>query len=106
MCHRIDFRSVFGAVLPMNSGKTVLAQVLAGLCSKEFSRCGARYLMLRDTPALSAYGHFATIVFVQLTYRQSLRDIEVCLNARRSLLYHAGIRDVRSQLPVAIMAVG
>ena len=44
--------------------------------------------MRRDTPALSAYDHFAAMVFAQLTYR----DIEVCLNARRSLLYHAGIR--------------
>lgn len=76
----------------MNSGKTVLAQVLAGLSSKEFSRCAARYPMVRDTPALSAYDHFATMVFAQLTYRESLRDIEVCLQARRALLYHAGIR--------------
>ncbi len=76
----------------MNSGKTVLAQVLAGLGGKEFSRCAARYPMRRDTTALSAYDHFATMVFAQLTYRESLRDIEACLNARRSLLYHAGIR--------------
>lgn len=76
----------------MNSGKTVLAQVLAGLGGKEFSRCAARYPMRRDTTALSAYDHFATMIFAQLTYRESLRDIEACLNARRSLLYHAGIR--------------
>lgn len=48
--------------------------------------------MRRDTPALSAYDHFATMVFAQLTYRESLRDIEVCLNARRALLYHSGFR--------------
>lgn len=76
----------------MKSGKTVLAQILAGLSGEEFSRCAKRYPMKRDTPALSAYDHFATMVFAQLTYRESLRDIEVCLNARRSLLYHAGIR--------------
>lgn len=76
----------------MNSGKTVLAQVLAGLDSKDFYRCASRYPMPRDTPALSAYDHFATMIFAQLTYRESLRDIEACLNARRSLLYHAGIR--------------
>lgn len=76
----------------MNSGKTVLAQVLAGLDSKDFFRCAKRYPMSRDTPALSAYDHFATMIFAQLTYRESLRDIEVCLNARRPLLYHAGIR--------------
>ena len=76
----------------MNSGKTVLAQVLTGLSGKEFSRCAARYPMRRGTTALSAYDHFVTMVFAQLTYRESLRDIEACLNARRSLLYHAGIR--------------
>jgi hypothetical protein len=76
----------------MNSGKTVLAQILAGLSGEEFSRCAKRYPMSRDTRALSAYDHFATMVFAQLTYRESLRDIEVCLNARRPLLYHAGIR--------------
>jgi len=76
----------------MNSGKTVLAQILAGLSGEEFSRCAKRYPMSRDTPTLSAYDHFATMVFAQLTYRESLRDIEVCLNARRALLYHAGIR--------------
>lgn len=70
----------------------MLAQILAGLSGEEFSRGAKRYPMIRDTRALSAYDHFATMVFAQLTYRESLRDIEACLNARRSLLYHAGIR--------------
>jgi len=48
--------------------------------------------MSRDTPALSAYDHFAVMVFAQLTYRESLRDIEACLGSRRRLLYHSGIR--------------
>lgn len=76
----------------MNSGKTVLAQILAGLSSEEFSRCAKSYPMDRDTPALSAYDHFAAMVFAQLTYRESLRDIEACLNSRRRVLYHSGIR--------------
>ena len=76
----------------MNSGKTVLAQILAGLTGEEFSRCAKRYPMPRDTPTLSAYDHFATMVFAQLTYRESLRDIEACLGSRRRLLYHSGIR--------------
>ncbi|MDR1009961.1 MAG: DUF4372 domain-containing protein, partial [Opitutaceae bacterium] len=41
---------------------------------------------------MSAYDHFAAMIFAQLTYRESLRDIEACLNARRSLLYHSGFR--------------
>jgi hypothetical protein len=76
----------------MHQGRTVLAQILDGLDPKEFSRCAGRYAMPRETPALSAYDHFAAMVFAQLTYRESLRDIEVCLGARRRLLYHSGIR--------------
>jgi len=55
----------------MDSGKTVLAQILAGLGNKEFPRCEKRYPMPSDTPALSAYDHFAVMVFAQLTYRES-----------------------------------
>ena len=76
----------------MNHGRTVLAQILDGLAVKEFARCAARYPMSRETPALSPYDHFATMIFAQLTYRESLRDIEACLRSRRRVLYHAGIR--------------
>ena len=76
----------------MNFGKTVLIQVLGGLTGEEFARCARMYPMLRDTPALSAYDHFVAMVFAQLTHRESLRDIEACLAARRSVLYHSGIR--------------
>jgi hypothetical protein len=48
--------------------------------------------MVRETTALSAYDHFAVMVFAQLTYRESLRDIEACLGSRSRLLYHSGIR--------------
>ena len=76
----------------MNSGKTVLAQILDGLHLEQFQRCVRRHPMARETPALSAYDHFAVMVFAQLTYRESLRDIEICLGSRRRLLYHSGIR--------------
>ena len=76
----------------MNHGRTVLAQILSGLDGKEFSRSAQRYPMVRETPALSAYDHFAVMVFAPLTYRESLRDIQACLGSRRRLLYHAGIR--------------
>lgn len=78
----------------MNAGKTVLAQLLEGVHPEQFRRCAARYPMPRNTPALSAYDHFVAMVFAQLTYRESLRDIEACLRSRRSLLYHSGIRGV------------
>ena len=67
----------------MHHGRTVLAQILDGLETKQFARCAQRYPMRRDTPALSAYDHFAVMVFAQLTYREGLRDIEACLGSRR-----------------------
>lgn len=75
----------------MNPGKTILAQILDGLHPEQFRRCAQRYPMQRDTPALSAYDHFAAMVFAQLTCRESLRDIEACLGSRRRLLYRSGI---------------
>lgn len=76
----------------MNHGTTVLAQILGGLHPEHFRRCAQRWPMKRETPSLSAYDQFATMVFAQLTYRESLRDIEACLASRRRELYHAGIR--------------
>ncbi len=76
----------------MNHGCTVLAQILTGLDPKEFHRCASRHPMARETPSLSAYDHFAVMVFAQLTYRESLRDIQACLGSRPRLLYHSGIR--------------
>jgi len=78
--------------LRVNFGRTVLAQILDGLDPKEFRRCAERHPMARETPSLSAYDHFAVMVFAQLTYRESLRDIEACLGSRLRLLYHSGIR--------------
>jgi hypothetical protein len=80
------------AVFRVNTGRTVLTQILHGISGEEFARCARRYPMLRDTPALSPYDHFAIMVFAQLTYRESLRDIEACLQSRRQMLYHSGIR--------------
>jgi hypothetical protein len=76
----------------MNPGKTILAQILEGLHPEEFRPCASQYPALRHTHALSAYDHFTAMIFAQLTRRESLRDIEACLNARRNLLYHSGIR--------------
>lgn len=76
----------------MNQGKTVFAQLMKGLDSKEFARCAASYPTVRKTHQLSTYDHFAALVFGQLTFRVSLRDIEACLCARPKLLYHSGIR--------------
>ena len=76
----------------MNHGKTVFAQILAGLHQQEFGRCAAKFPTTRRTHQLAPYEHFAAMVFGQLTFRVSLRDIEACLSARPKLLYHSGIR--------------
>jgi Domain of unknown function (DUF4372) len=78
-----------------------LAQILDGLDPKEFRRCAERHPMARETPALSAYDHFAVMVFAQLTYRESLRDIEACLSSRPRLLYHSGIRGTLKRCNLA-----
>lgn len=87
----------------MNSGRTVLAQLLAGLDRTEWERCERRHGLGRRNAAFSSYDHFVTMVFAQLTYRQSLRDIEACLNALPERRYHAGIRGrvTRSNLAYA-----
>lgn len=85
----------------MNHGRTVLAQLLDAIGSKEFERIARRYPMKRDTPAFSAYDHFATMIFSQLTFRESLRDLEACLGARQSLLYHSGIRGRPTRTNIA-----
>jgi hypothetical protein len=77
----------------MNSGKTALAQLIAGLGNEELSRYASRNPIPRDTPALSASDHCAVIVFAYLRYRESLRDLEACLLSRCRLLYHSGIRS-------------
>ena len=76
----------------MNNAPTVFAQIMAGLDATELARATARFPMPRASKTLRAYDHFAAMVFAQLTYRESLRGIEACLNARPALAYHMGIR--------------
>jgi hypothetical protein len=76
----------------MNNAPTVFAQIMAGLDATELARASAQFPMPRASKTLRPYDHFAAMVFAQLTYREGLRGIEVCLNSRPSLSYHMGIR--------------
>jgi hypothetical protein len=76
----------------MNSGPTVFSQVMAGLNDMELARASARHPMPRASRSLSAYDHFAAMVFAQLTSRESLRGIEACLRGRPAAAYRMGIR--------------
>ncbi len=74
----------------MNQGRTVFAQLISFVSHNEFNRCVARYNGNKSVRSFSCWDQFLTMAFAQLTYRESLRDIEVCLAAQRQKLYHAG----------------
>jgi len=77
----------------MNEGRTVFTQLLDFLPKYEFDKCVARYNGNFRARRLPAYEHFLILAFAQLTWRESLRDIETCLTALGPKLYHAGIRQ-------------
>lgn len=76
----------------MNSGRTVFAQLMDLLPLAEFRRCAERYQGDYKVQSFSCLDQFLCLAFAQLTYRESLRDIETCLRAHRSQLYHMGFR--------------
>ena len=75
----------------MNEGRTVFAQLMGELPKYEFDKCVRRYRGDHRVRSLSSYEQFLVMGFAQLTYRESLRDIETCLRALGSRLYHSGI---------------
>src|SRR5712691_2590605 len=75
----------------MNEGRTVFSQLLDCLPKYEFDKCVQRYRGNFRVRKLSSYEQFAVLAFAQLTYRESLRDIETRLRALGSKLYHSGI---------------
>lgn len=76
----------------MNVGRTVFAQLMELLPLREFHRCVERYDGDYRVQHFTCLDHFLCLAFAQLTYRESLRDIEACLRAQPSKLYHMGIR--------------
>ena len=77
----------------MNSGRTVFAQLIEHLPHKEFHKCVARYRGNRYAKNFSCWDQYLAMAFAQLTYRESLRDIETCLGAVGGKLYHMGFRS-------------
>ncbi len=76
----------------MNQGRTVFSQLISFLPDREFRRCVERYrgdLRLRD---FTCWNQYLAMAFAQLTYRESLRDIEACLGSLQGKLYHLGFR--------------
>lgn len=76
----------------MNTGKTIFSQLMDFLPLYEFRQCVKRYDGDHKVQSFSCLDQFLCMAFAQLTYRESLRDIEACLRAAHSKLYHMGIR--------------
>ena len=85
----------------MNSGKTVFAQVLEHVPRYEFDKAVKRYRGHYRLHRFSCYDQFLCLAFAQLTYRESLRDIETCLNSQHDKLYHIGFRGAVSRSTLA-----
>ncbi len=76
----------------MNAGQTIFSQLLDFLPTHEFNRCVRRYRGNYRVRQFSCRDQFLCMAFAQLTYRESLRDIETCLRSMSHKLYHAGFR--------------
>ena len=77
----------------MNSERIVFAQLMDHLPLKAFHRCVKRYKGEHKVRSFSCFDQFLCLAFAQLTYRESLRDIEACLGAAGPKLYHMGFRS-------------
>jgi IS4 transposase len=85
----------------MNLSKLVFAQVTEHLPRATFRRCVARYGGAHKVKSFSCLDQYLCMAFAQLTYRESLRDIEACLRAQQKKLYHMGIKSRVSRSTLA-----
>jgi len=85
----------------MNIGKTVFAQLMEFFPSYEFRKCVERYDGNYKVISFTCLDQFLCMAFAQLTYRESLRDIEACLRGAKPKLYHMGIRGKVSRNTIA-----
>ena len=85
----------------MNSGKTIYAQLMEFLPIHAFRKCVKRYNGNYKIKRFSCWDQFLCMAFAQLTYRESLRDIQACLRASQQKLYHMGIRGKVSRNTLA-----
>jgi hypothetical protein len=85
----------------MNAGRTVFSQIMDFLPLWDFRKCVKRYRGNHKVQKFSCMDQFLCMAFAQLTYRESLRDIEACLRAMQTKLYHMGIRSRISKSTLA-----
>jgi len=85
----------------MNTGKTMFSQIMDFLPMHEFRKCVKRYQGNYRVQSFSCFDQFLCMAFAQLTFRESLRDIEACLRSIQSKLYHVGFRGKVSRNTLA-----
>jgi Domain of unknown function (DUF4372)/Transposase DDE domain len=85
----------------MNQGRLVFAQLTQHLPLTTFRRCVAKYDGEHKIKSFSCLDQYLCMAFAQLTFRESLRDIEACLRAQIAKLYHLGIRGRMSRSTLA-----
>src|SRR5246500_1722555 len=85
----------------MSRGKLVFAQLMQHLPLTTFRRCVTRYRGAFKVKSFSCLDQFLCMAFAQLTYRESLRDVEACLRAQPAKLYHLGLRGNMSRATLA-----
>jgi len=85
----------------MHEGRIMFAQVMDWLPRYEFDKCVRRYHGNHYVKSMTCYKQFLMMAFAQLTYRESLRDIETCMRAVKTKLYHAGMDSLGSKSTLA-----
>ena len=85
----------------MNHGKSIFSQIMDFLPKHKFRQCVNRYGGNYRVRSFTCFDQFMCMAFAQLTYRESLRDIECCLRALQDKLYHMGIRGKISRSTIA-----
>lgn len=85
----------------MHTGRIIFSQLLDFLPKKQFDKCVRRYRGNYRVKTFSCFDQYLCMAFAQITYRQSLRDIETCLRAIQPKLYHCGIRGKVSRNTLA-----
>lgn len=85
----------------MHAGRTIFSQILDFLPKHQFDQCVRQYRGNHRVRTFSGYDQYLCMTFAQLTYRQSLRDIETCLRTMQPKLYHCGIRGTISRNTLA-----
>ena len=85
----------------MNTGRTIFSQIMDFVPMHEFRKCVTRYHGSYNVKSFSCLDQFLCMAFAQLTYRESLRDIEACLRSMKNKLYHMGIRSKVSRNTLA-----